>query len=444
MLNRNYLPSYFLRVFDALLLIACGLLAKIIYEEYKGVDLDTQRYTALILFGCLTFLFVNNRLYRSWRSEGFFKLWQTVLIIVAKTWLIIILWLIFSKTNVLYSRLWLVLWALLTGFNLILLRYLIYILFGQLRARGINVKNVAIIGNSATVEELQVRIKNAPLSGFAVSKILTNPTAHNLETIASEPYDEIWLALSFQDQLQISQYMDSLKNSTANVRLIPDWFSYRLINHGVSEVMGIQMVDLFGTPMTGVNLLVKTLEDYLISLFVVIVFLPLFIILAGVVKLSSPGPIFYKQKRVGWNGQLFEMLKFRTMPVDFEKDKVVWGNSAQKPVTNPICRWMRKTSLDELPQFFNVLKGEMSIVGPRPERPEFVEQFKEEIPGYMKKHLVKAGITGWAQIHGWRGDTNLQTRIEHDLYYIDNWSLFLDLKIIAYTPFYGLIHKHAY
>jgi len=203
-------------------------------------------------------------------------------------------------------------------------------------------------------------------------------------------------------------------------------------------------VDLFGTPMTGVNLLVKTLEDYLISLFVVIVFLPLFIILAGVVKLSSPGPIFYKQKRVEWNGQQFEMLKIRTMPVDFEKDKVVWGNSAQKPVTNPICRWMRKTSLDELPQFFNVLKGEMSIVGPRPERPEFVEQFKEEIPGYMKKHLVKAGITGWAQIHGWRGDTNLQTRIEHDLYYIDNWSLFLDLKIIAYTPFYGLIHKHAY
>ena len=120
MLNRNYLPSYFLRVFDALLLIACGLLAKIIYEEYKGVDLDTQRYSALILFGCLTFLFVNNRLYRSWRSEGFFKLWQTVLIIIAKTWLIIILWLIFSKTNILYSRLWLILWALLTGFNLIL------------------------------------------------------------------------------------------------------------------------------------------------------------------------------------------------------------------------------------------------------------------------------------------------------------------------------------
>ena len=203
------------------------------------------------------------------------------------------------------------------------------------------------------------------------------------------------------------------------------------------------MVDLYGTPMMGTNLLVKTIEDFVLSLLIVIILSPLYLLLAILVKISSPGPIFYRQARVGWNGEIFEILKFRTMPVNTEKEGVVWGNSEQKAVS-PISRLMRKTSLDELPQFFNVLKGDMSIVGPRPERPEFVEKFKNEIPGYMKKHLVKAGITGWAQIHGWRGDTDLQTRIEHDLFYIDNWSLMLDLKIIFYTPWRGLVNKNAY
>jgi putative colanic acid biosynthesis UDP-glucose lipid carrier transferase len=151
----------------------------------------------------------------------------------------------------------------------------------------------------------------------------------------------------------------------------------------------------------------------------------------------------YRQERVGWNGEVFEIYKFRTMPVDLEEGKVVWGGSAKKSVT-AFSRWLRSTSLDELPQFINVLQGKMSIVGPRPERPVFVEQFKKEIPGYMKKHLVKAGITGWAQIHGWRGDTDLNARIEHDLYYIENWSLWLDLKIIFFTIFRGFVNKHAY
>jgi putative colanic acid biosynthesis UDP-glucose lipid carrier transferase len=184
-------------------------------------------------------------------------------------------------------------------------------------------------------------------------------------------------------------------------------------------------------------------EDFVISLVLVVLLSPLYLFLAVMVKLSSPGPVIYRQKRVGWNGEHFDILKFRSMPVNTEKEGVVWGNSAQK-TENRFCRWMRKTSLDELPQFFNVLRGDMSIVGPRPERPEFVEKFKDEIPGYMKKHLVKAGITGWAQIHGWRGDTDLKARIEHDLFYIDNWSLMLDLKIIFYTPWRGLINKNAY
>ena len=158
------------------------------------------------------------------------------------------------------------------------------------------------------------------------------------------------------------------------------------------------------------------------------------VILAIGVKLSSKGPIFYRQERVGLNNRSFVMLKFRSMPIGADSDLPQWVGATQK-VTTRFGRFIRKTSLDELPQFINVLKGDMSIVGPRPERPQFVEQFKDEIPDYMRKHLVKAGITGWAQINGWRGDTDLQARIEHDLYYIEHWSLLLDLKIIVLTLF---------
>lgn len=195
--------------------------------------------------------------------------------------------------------------------------------------------------------------------------------------------------------------------------------------------------------MAGMNQLVKWLEDKVVSSLILLLISPLMIFLALGVMLTSRGPVFYRQERVGLNNKPFHMLKFRSMPVDTEKTGVHWGGSAAKATTR-FGQFIRKTSLDELPQFLNVLKGDMSIVGPRPERPMFVEQFKEEIPDYMKKHMVKAGITGWAQVHGWRGDTDLKTRIEYDLYYIENWSLWLDLKIIVMTVFKGFVNKNAY
>ena len=159
---------------------------------------------------------------------------------------------------------------------------------------------------------------------------------------------------------------------------------------------------------------------------------PLLLAVALWIRIRAGSPIFYRQARVGWNGEVFNILKFRTMPTGNEQDGATWGGAGEKP-TIPMGRWLRRLSIDELPQFWNVLKGEMSVVGPRPERPQFVEQFKDEIPGYMQKHMVKAGITGWAQVNGWRGDTDLEERINYDLWYIENWSLWLDLKIIALT-----------
>lgn len=196
--------------------------------------------------------------------------------------------------------------------------------------------------------------------------------------------------------------------------------------------------------MRGFNRYIKAIEDRVLSCLILILISPILFLLTIGVKLSSPGPIFYRQKRLSWNGQEFEMLKFRSMPVDAESHTgAVWAKKEDNRATK-FGSFLRKTSLDELPQFINVLKGDMSIVGPRPERPEFVEKFKHDIPNYMQKHLVKAGITGWAQIHGWRGNTDLKKRIECDLYYIENWSLWLDLKIIFTTIFKGFIGKNAY
>ena len=196
--------------------------------------------------------------------------------------------------------------------------------------------------------------------------------------------------------------------------------------------------------MDGVNRWVKAIEDKFLSAIILLLISPIMVIIALAVKISSPGPVLYRQERLSWNGRQFHMYKFRSMPIDAESQTgAVWASDGEKRATR-VGAFLRRTSLDELPQFWNVLKGDMSIVGPRPERPVFVKRFKDEVPSYMQKHMVKAGITGWAQVNGWRGNTDLEKRIEHDLYYIDNWSLWLDLKIILMTLFKGFVHKNAY
>jgi putative colanic acid biosynthesis UDP-glucose lipid carrier transferase len=216
------------------------------------------------------------------------------------------------------------------------------------------------------------------------------------------------------------------------------------MHHSLSEIAGVPVVNISYSAIDGVNEIVKACEDYLMAAVLLVLASPLMLLIAIGVKISSPGPVLYRQQRIGWNEKVFTMFKFRTMPIEIEKESgPVWASKIDKRATR-FGAFLRNTSLDELPQLLNVLKGEMSLIGPRPERPMFVEKFKDEVPHYMKKHLVKAGLTGWAQVHGWRGNTCLHTRIEHDLYYIENWSLWLDVKIINMTVFRGLVHKNAY
>jgi len=357
-----------------------------------------------------------------------------------------------------FSRLWLALWFSTAWMGLIVWRLLAFSILNRLRASGYNHKHIVIVGAGRLGQALVSKIQSSPWSGFEVAAFLDDDSAkigtllNGVLVVSADDLsawldehsiDEIWFALPLRAEPRLQQLLHELRHTTANIRYVPNLSGLRLLNHAPREVLGFSMLDLSVSPMSEpFNRLLKSLEDKVIAGLILLFISPLLLLLAVGVKLSSPGPVFYRQERLGLNGNSFEMLKFRSMPVDVEKDGVQWGSAVSKTNTW-FGAFIRKTSLDELPQFINVLKGDMSIVGPRPERPMFVEQFKDEIPGYMQKHMVKAGITGWAQVHGWRGDTCLKTRIEFDLWYIENWSLWLDIKIIIVTLFKGFINPNA-
>ncbi|WP_216261275.1 undecaprenyl-phosphate glucose phosphotransferase [Polynucleobacter sp. UB-Piko-W3] len=438
--------SYMLRLGDGLVILVSGLLALNIRQVLNlpiEFPSNLSGYYSLIAVGALLFSTLSGGVYRSWRGA----LMPAMLARITGRWLlvvgIILLWLFIFKTSSEFSRVWFGVWVSLGVILLWIERLALYVFLRVLRRRGFNLRHVAIIGSGSAAKNLESRISSAGWSGYSLSKVIANTDKAELEQLAKDSVDEIWLALPLGNETAIRDTLHALRHSTASIRFAPDLFTLRLVNHGVSDILGIPMYDLSTSPMTGVNQFLKWCEDKILSSLILLLISPIMLILAIGVKLSSPGPVFYRQERIGLNGATFNMLKFRSMPVDTEKFGVQWGGSAAK-ATSRFGQLIRKTSLDELPQFLNVLSGDMSIVGPRPERPMFVEQFKEEIPDYMKKHLVKAGITGWAQVNGWRGDTDLATRIEYDLYYIENWSIGLDLKIILLTVFKGFVSKNAY
>jgi len=437
---------YLVRLADGASIVLAGFLALHVRRVLNlpiEFPSDLSGYYGLISVAALVFAALPAEVYRSWRGAQM----PAMLAGVAGRWAglvgLLLLWLFVFKASHDFSRIWFVLWSAGALLLLWLERLGIYLFLRALRRRGFNLRHVALVGSGPAAENLKQRLSSAGWSGYNIAVTVPDIDVASLARLAEVDVDEVWLALSLSDESAIREALYALRHSTASIRFVPDLFTLRLINHGVSEVLGMPMYDLSTSPMAGMNQLVKWFEDKVLSSLILLLISPLMIFLALGVKLTSPGPVFYRQERVGLNNKPFHMLKFRSMPVDTEKSGVQWGGSATKATTR-FGQFIRKTSLDELPQFLNVLQGDMSIVGPRPERPMFVEQFKEEIPDYMKKHLVKAGITGWAQVHGWRGDTDLKTRIEYDLYYIENWSLWLDLKIVVMTVFKGFVNKNAY
>ncbi|MCR5657482.1 MAG: undecaprenyl-phosphate glucose phosphotransferase [Butyrivibrio sp.] len=346
--------------------------------------------------------------------------------------------------------------VILGGLSRILLRrFLRYI-----RRRGYNLKHILLVGYSRSAEGYISRINNNPQWGYVVSGILDDmvpvgTSYHGVKVIGEidelnnflikNQYDEITITLPLDRYDRLEELVDTCEMSGVHTKFIPDYTSLFPSNPYTEEILGLPVINIRYVPLTnGVNSIVKRIADILGSLVGIIIASPVMLAAAIAVKASSPGPIIFKQERVGYHGKKFMMYKFRTMELQSEKAEKKGWTTKNDPRVTKVGRILRSTSIDELPQLFNILIGEMSLVGPRPERPQFVEKFKMDIPRYMVKHQVRPGLTGWAQINGYRGDTSIRKRIEYDIYYIENWTFGFDIRILIGTVFHGFVNKNAY
>ena len=265
------------------------------------------------------------------------------------------------------------------------------------------------------------------------------------EILALNSLDEIAITLSISEYADLEKIVASCEKSGVHTKFIPDYNNMIPTRPYIEDLQGLPVVNIRRVPLTDpVNAAVKRGMDIIGASFALLLFSPVMLLTAVLIKLTAPGPLIYNQERVGLHNQNFRMYKFRSMEIQPEAEEKKAWTVKNDPRVTAIGRFMRRTSLDELPQLFNILKGDMSLVGPRPERPFFVEKFREEIPRYMVKHQVRPGLTGWAQVNGYRGDTSIRKRIECDLYYIENWTVGLDIKIMFMTIFKGFINKNAY
>jgi len=431
---------------------------------FGNVNLNA-RHQVTILLGLLLVVFFLElaQFYRPWRGRSILQ----ELVLFLKAWVAALVALTLITTASLPdgtagSNLeWVGLWAILGFIGLATTRFVIRYGLAWIRAHGWNQRRVVLAGLSEMAIVTENQINKNPWLGLQIIGYLDDRSEprisieksglpylgkiHNLvDIVEQERVDQVWVAYPFRGELRSNEVVHALRHSSVSIRFLIDFYAFNAINRSLSDVAGIPMLDIAVSPLDGLNSSLKALEDGVLACIILLLFGPLMIAITIGIKLTSPGPVFYRQERVGWNGRPFMMLKFRSMPVGAEHGTgPIWAGPGENRATR-IGAFLRKTSLDELPQLINVLKGEMSVVGPRPERPAFVNAFKHQIPNYMKKHMVKAGITGWAQVNGWRGDTDLNRRIEYDLYYIQHWSVWFDLWIALQTVIKGFVNKNAY
>ncbi|MCL4164795.1 UNVERIFIED_CONTAM: hypothetical protein GTU68_010217 [Idotea baltica] len=260
------------------------------------------------------------------------------------------------------------------------------------------------------------------------------------EMLDTMDIDQVVLALPLEHSHLVPKLMDIVVDSLVDVKVIPDIYRFISLGGSIEEFEGMPVISV---QESRINLTAKRIIDIVLSIFLIVFFSPILLLIAIIVKLTSKGSVLYVQERVSYDGTSFPIYKFRTMKENAEEEGAGWTTKSDSRITI-LGKFLRGTSLDELPQLFNVLKGHMSLIGPRPERPVFIKEFRKDIPKYMLRHKVPAGMTGWAQVNGWRGDTSINKRIEHDLFYIENWSLFFDFKILVLTFFRGFRNKNAY
>lgn len=363
-----------------------------------------------------------------------------------------------SVPRLVVSRLLLGMFYVLDLFLVISGRASIHAVLDRVRRSGRNLKRVLIAGTGSLAHTVVDKILQHQEFGFQIVGLLgESADARSYRGVAvagalrdaprvirQNSVDQLYIALPLSAHAETLKLLRDVSNEMIEIKVIPDLLQQVTLRAGVEDFDGVPIVNLSITPLRGFGSLVKRSMDITAALGCLILFAPLFPLVALAVRLTSKGPIFYRQERMGLDGRSFELLKFRSMVVDAERESGPVWTEEEDPRVTPVGALLRKYSLDELPQFWNIFRGDMSLVGPRPERPFFVQEFRERIPHYMLRHRVRAGLTGWAQVNGWRGNTSLRKRIEYDLYYIENWSLALDLKILWMTLASGLAHEHAY
>lgn len=342
----------------------------------------------------------------------------------------------------------------------VIVRFLIRYVLVRMRKNGMNLKRILLVGYSRAAEEYIDRINSNPQWGYVVRGILDDSIERgtmykgvkvigridNLLVILPQNHlDEIAITLGLNEYYKLERIVGLCEKSGVHTKFIPDYNNIIPTKPYTEDLLGLPVINIRHVPLSNTfNMMVKRCMDVCGSLAAIVVFSPVMLLMVLLIKLTSPGPLIFKQERVGLHNRPFQMYKFRSMEVQPEAEEKKSWTVKNDPRVTGIGRFMRRTSIDELPQLFNILKGDMSLVGPRPERPFFVEKFREEIPRYMVKHQVRPGLTGWAQVNGYRGDTSIRKRIEYDLYYIENWTVGFDIKILFLTIFKGFINKNAY
>jgi Undecaprenyl-phosphate glucose phosphotransferase len=404
-------------------------------------------------------LFRARGLYQPWRSGSLVREIGAVIAANA-TGVVALVAISFFLRSYFYSRGVLVFFF---GFSTVSVIGFRLLLRGGLRAarrRGYNLRHVLVVGAGELASSVIERMHAHPEAGLRVVGVLAEDAAARGRGVRGVPViggfpelpamlaqhqpDLVLIALPTAEGQHIEKIIGALEDSLVNVRIVPDLPAMMTLRAQVEELDGLPLISLREGPLVGWAAVRKRVFDVVISGLALLVLSPLLGVIAVAIRFTSGSPIYYRQERMGLDGRVFQMIKFRTMTTNAEASSGPVWTVQDDPRRTRLGAFLRRTSLDELPQLWNVLFGDMSLVGPRPERPVFIEQFRREIPGYMLRHKVKAGLTGWAQVHGWRGNTSLHERVEHDIYYIQNWSLWLDVQIILLTLWRGLGHRNAY
>lgn len=451
----RYPAQIILPLVDAIMLFASGLLAH--WVRFGHLTLPERMWLAMGVIGLLIVLLNTQQGgYKRWQFKSSAKVllrlmfvWSLVAVIAASL-------IYFAQAAERFSRLWVGMTLLFSFFGVIGFRMGAQWLLSRARRQGKALMPVFLVGPGAQLVRVGEGMRQSPADGYSIAgvyrlrqeKLSSDDLERLRQRIVASQAREVWICVPFESGQILRDVFHALRNETAEVRFIPDFQGMLLLNHRMSEVAGHMSIDLSVTPIDGVSRIVKRLEDLILGSIISLMILPVCLLIAVAIKLTSPGPVLFKQYRTGANGRRFKVYKFRSMAVHQENGDTVTQATKSDPRITRLGSFLRRTSLDELPQFYNVLQGRMSIVGPRPHALSHNDYYQDIVESYMKRHKVNPGITGWAQVNGLRGETDtdekMERRVACDLWYIDNWSLWLDLWIIVMTIFKGFVNPNAY